>query len=61
MNEIICFMIGTAMKHLLLFILFMIHMIAHAHDINRAFFAHKVHPARRCYDDCSLTEFNGEF
>jgi hypothetical protein len=54
-------MIGTAMKHLLLFILFIIHMIAHAHDINRAFFAHKVHPARRCYDDCSLTEFNGEF
>ena len=51
----------STMKHLLLFILFMIHMISHAHDINRAFFVPKVRPARRCHDDCSLTEFNGEF
>jgi len=60
-------MIGTAMKHLLLFILFMIHLLSqtqayiHPHDINHAFFTQKVHRARRCHDDCSLIEFNGEF
>ena len=60
-------MIDTTMKHLLLFILFMILTISHVesyihpHDINHAFFTQKVHRARRCHDDCSLVEFNGEF
>ena len=67
-------MIGITMKHLLLFILFaiMTHILqAHAyirpHDISHAFFikTHEARPsyhrARRCHDDCSLTEFKGEF
>lgn len=66
-------MIGTAMKHLLLFILFMLsqaHAYIRPHDISHAFFTHEVRPsyaatryhrARRCHDDCSLTEFKGEF
>jgi hypothetical protein len=44
----------------------------HPHDINHAFFikthearpsyaATRYHRARRCHDDCSLTEFKGEF
>jgi hypothetical protein len=55
------------MKHLLLFILFMIHMLSlteayiHPHDINHAFFTKEIRRARRCHDDCSLTEFKGEF
>lgn len=56
------------MKHLLLFILFAImtyilqaEAYIHPHDINHAFFTQKVHRARRCHDDCSLVEFNGEF
>ena len=73
LNENTCFMIGTAMKHLLLFILFMLsqaHAYIRPHDINHAFFTHKFRPiyttvryhrARRCHDDCSLTEFKGEF
>ncbi len=61
-------MIGTTMKHLLLFILVIImtyilqaEAYIRPHDINHAFFTQKVHRARRCHDDCSLTEFKGEF
>ena len=62
-------MISTTMKHLLLFILFMIHMLSqteayiHPHDINHAFFTktHEGRRARRCHDDCSLTEFKGDY
>jgi hypothetical protein len=61
-------MIGTAMKHLLLFILFILsqaHAYIRPHDISHAFFTHEARPhyhrARRCHDDCSLTEFKGEY
>jgi hypothetical protein len=68
-------MIGTAMKHLLLFILFMLsqaHAYIRPHDINHVFFikTHEVRPsyvaaryhrARRCHDDCSLIEFKGDY
>jgi hypothetical protein len=68
-------MIDITMKHLLLFILFLLsqaHAYIHPHDINHAFFikthearpsyaATRYHRARRCHDDCSLTEFKGEF
>jgi hypothetical protein len=52
------------MKHLLLFILFLLsqaHAYIHSHDISHAFFTHEVHRARRCHDDCSLTEFKGDY
>ena len=56
------------MKHMLLFILIAImtyilqaDAYIHPHDINRAFFTHKFHRARRCHDDCSLTEFKGDY
>jgi hypothetical protein len=56
------------MKHLLLFILFAImtyiiqsEAYIHPHGINHVLFRHKSHRARRCHDDCSLTEFKGEF
>ena len=61
-------MIGTNMKHLLLFILFAImtyilqaEAYIRPHDISHAFFAHEFHRARRCHDDCSLIEFKGDY
>lgn len=65
-------MIDTTMKHLLLFILFAImtyilqaEAYIRPHDISHAFFTHEARPryhrARRCHDDCSLTEFKGDY
>jgi hypothetical protein len=61
-------MIDTSMKHLLLFILFILshaHAYIRPHDISHAFFIHEARPryhrARRCHDDCSLTEFKGNY
>ena len=59
-------MIDITMKHLLLFILFLLsqaHAYIRPHDISHAFFikTHEVHRARRCHDDCSLTEFKGDY
>ena len=61
-------MIGITMKHLLLFILFAImtyilqaEAYIRPHDISHAFFAPKFHRARRCHDDCSLTEYKGDY
>lgn len=65
LNEMIYFMMCKTMKYMMLFILQLILCIVIIQAIPRTdayiYPLTRIHPARRCHDDCSLIEFKGDY